>query len=132
MNTRFKPWLSQELQALQDLSDLITHEVFAFKLTDEYEFRWNPSKKGNFRIVFEAFTEKDGLVNFPDKPDEDDHIVVFSKPETSLMFVEVGRVYLKRVFILNFSTDYQTIKVKNNFDQDMLVQVSLELTNFVP
>ena len=46
--------------------------------------------------------------------------------------MDIGRVYMKRVFILDFYSDYQTIKVKNNYDQSMLIQVSLELTNFVP
>lgn len=83
-------------------------------------------------MVIEVFSYNQGRVNYPTKPDEDDHVVVFSKPETSTMFLDMGKVYMKRIFTLNFYTDYQTIKVKNNYDQDMLVQVSLELTNFVP
>ena len=44
----------------------------------------------------------------------------------------MGRVYIRRVFSLNFYTDFHVIKILNNYDSPKLVQISLELTNFVP
>ena len=75
---------------------------------------------------------ENGHVNYPYKPDEDDNIQLLSKSDISYNFIELGKVYIRRVFTLNFHSDFQIIKVVNNYDSRMLVQVRLELTNFVP
>ena len=63
------------------MTDLVAHESFAFKIDKEYEFKWNPSKKGIFRIVVEVFSYENGHVNYPFKPDEDDNIQLLSKSD---------------------------------------------------
>lgn len=120
------------MEALRNPTDLVTHEIFAFKIQKDYEFRWDPSKKGIFKIVFEVFNYENGDITLADKPDEDDNIQVLTRADGSMTFVEIGKVYMKRIFDINFHSDYQVFRVVNNFDEDMLVQVSLELTNFVP
>lgn len=46
-------------------------------------------------------------------------------------FQEIGRVYVSKMFSLDFYSDYQIIKMKNNNDGKVVVEVSLESTVFV-
>lgn len=39
---------------------------------------------------------------------------------------------MKKLFTINFFSDYQIIKIVNHYDKKMLVQISLEATKFVP
>lgn len=60
-----------------------------------------------------------------DNPQEDDFVQVFIMPDHTTNFVGLGKVYLKKAFTINFFNDFTLIKLKNNFDQRILAQISL-------
>lgn len=57
---------------------------------------------------------------------------VFCKSETSNSYDNLGKVYIKKLFTINFFSDFQMIKIVNRYEKKMFVQVSLEATKFVP
>lgn len=46
-------------------------------------------------------------------------------------YQEIGRVYISKMFSLDFYSDYQIIRMKNFNDGKVVVEVSLESTVFV-
>lgn len=57
---------------------------------------------------------------------------VLCKSETSNSYDNLGKVYIKKLFTINFFSDFQMIKIVNRYEKKMFVQVSLEATKFVP
>ena len=75
--------------------------------------------------MVEVFTEDNGDVLLPQNPDEHEYVLLEIKPEGSNIYKEVGKTYVKKIFNVTFMRDYQIIRVKNNFSQKMLVQISV-------
>lgn len=73
----------------------------------------------------EVFFYNRGDITFADNPEEEDCVEVFVQPEKSNVFTSLGRVYLKKMFTINFFSDYQHISFKNNYDKNALIQISL-------
>lgn len=57
-------------------------------------------------MVIEVFDYRKGFVTLPDKPAQDDFVQVLTKSEGINAFADQGDVYIKRVFKLNFLSDY--------------------------
>lgn len=66
-----------------------------------------------------------GDVLFPDNPAEDDYIEVFSQPDHAPMFTSLGKVYIKKMFTINFFTDFTLLRLRSHYDRRMFVQISL-------
>lgn len=75
--------------------------------------------------MVEVFFYEGGDIIYADNPEEDDCIEVWAKSEKSHLYTSLGKVYLKKVFTINFFSDYQFIQLKNNHGKLALVQISL-------
>lgn len=82
--------------------------------------------------MVEVFNYARGDITLPENPEEDDFLEVLSKSENSSSYTNLGKVYLKKLFTINFFSDFQMIKIVNRYEKKMFVQLSLEATKFVP
>jgi hypothetical protein len=46
--------------------------------------------------------------------------------------MNLGKVYIKKMFMILEFSDYSLLKFKNHYAQRMFIQVSLEATKFIP
>lgn len=61
----------------------------------------------------------------PQHPDEDNFVEVLIKPQGAVSFENLGKVHIKKIFTVKFYRDYETILLRNNYDEQMLVQIGL-------
>lgn len=121
------------MEVLHEIDRIATHEMFAFIVSKQQTFKWNPSGvfKGALRFVVEIFDYERGNVVFPDNPDESEYVEIYVQ-EKDRAYKYLGKVYLKRLFTIETFSDFHNIRIINHYGKNMMVQIGLESTNFVP
>lgn len=71
------------------------------------------------------FDEDKGYILYPQNPSRDSNVEILIKPEGGSTFKSIGKVYIKKMFTVPFYRDHQTLLLKNNYNEKMLVQISL-------